>query len=85
MGVYEGDIWTTDSEGITYRVPKPWWRYEQSAYDPFNDNYVLHLEAFWDETRPKFWEIEEEILTTAVVELLREKGYTVIEPGYRTL
>jgi hypothetical protein len=77
---FNGETFATNSEGITHLVPKPSWRYVEG-----DDPYSLSLEAFWDEVRPKFWEIEEEILTTTVVELLRSKGYTVIEPGYRTL
>lgn len=37
------------------------------------------------EAMRKMWAIEEEYLTTVVVALLRERGYTVIEPGLNTL
>lgn len=76
-----------DESGWTTYIPKPEWRLKEEPFlfAPDQDAYQMTYELFFDEIRPKFWEIEEEILTGAVVDLLREKGYTVIEPGYRTL
>lgn len=81
MNAFEVDI-----EGIIY-VPKPDWRIKEPSftYDPHQDDYTVSFEPYFDEARQKMWAIEEEVLTGVVVELLRERGYTVIEPGYRTL
>lgn len=62
----------------THRIPKPEWRLEQVdeetyAYKPYFEEVAGGL------TR-KMWEIEEEMLTTKVVELLRSEGWTVEPP-----
>lgn len=63
----------------THRIPRPEWRLkevdaETFAYEPYFEEVAQGL------TR-KMWEIEEEMLTTKVVELLRSKGWTVVAPG----
>lgn len=62
----------------TYRVAKPEWRIaeiseNEYAFEPYFEEVVSGI------TR-KAWLIEEAILTTAVVELLRSRGWTVTEP-----
>ena len=61
---------------MTYKIPKPDWQFE---YDEPNE--TVSLKPYIDKVTQRVWEIEESVLTGAVVDLLREKGYTVIEPG----
>ena len=75
-------MFTVSPEGTIY-IPCPSWRIKE-PFDfksvPFEDTVSITLEPYLDEAVHRVWEIEEEILTTAVVDLLRSRGYTVIEP-----
>lgn len=81
------NIFEVTTEGVIY-VPKPDWRVKEprpefTYSDP--DTYSVTFEPYIDEAMQKMWAIEEEYLTSVVVELLRDRGYTVIEPGLNTL
>lgn len=75
------NIFEVTAEGTIY-VPKPDWRVKEPRPE---FPYSVTFEPYIDEAMQKMWAIEEEILTTVVVELLRDRGYTVIEPGLNTL
>lgn len=64
---------------MTHRIPKPSWRFDFSA------DHTLRAVPYFEEVdnglTKHMWEVEENVLTSAVVDLLRSKGYTVIEPN----
>lgn len=62
--------------GSPYRIHAPNW--EVRVID---DEMVLR--PYLDELNRKVWEVEEQILLTSVVELLRDKGWTVEPPEGR--
>ena len=61
-----------------YRIPKPEWviNFDEAAG-------VVSMKPYVDKMRQTVWEIEENMLTTAVVDLLRSKGWTVDPPEGR--
>ncbi len=64
----------TDS-GVEYVIAKPSWRttYHESSGQ-------VTLEPYISEMSRKAWILEEKILFTQVVDILRANGYTVTEP-----
>ena len=61
-----------------YRIPKPNWRVEYAE-----ETGIVSLKPHIDKMRQTVWEVEETVLTTAVVDLLRSKGWTVEPPEGR--
>ena len=66
--------------GYEYIIRKPSWLFETLTDPDTGDAVTLKLKAYVDDLTKESWVVEEKILLTSVVDILREKGYTVIEP-----
>lgn len=62
------------NDGKTTYLPRLSWEASVTEAGDFR------MKPYFDQIREKVFAVEEEILTTQVVALLRSRGYTVIEP-----
>lgn len=67
--------------GWEYIIPKPTWKIRPEWFEAPGDQVSFRLESVIEEVNQKAWVVEENLLTGAVVDMLRSKGYTIIAPG----
>lgn len=71
----KGWAYRKSDPGGDYVIEKPSWK---TSYDESSGQVTL--EPYISEMNRKAWVIEERMLFTQVVDILRSNGYTVIEP-----
>lgn len=64
---------------MTHRIPKPEWKFSDLS-DDGKITAIPYFEEVANGLTRKMWEVEDNILTTEVVKLLRSKGWTVEPP-----
>lgn len=65
------------TDGLNFEVPKVTYQYKWDT-DDFPES--LKLQEYVNGALQEITELKEDLLTRGVVELLRARGYTVIEP-----
>jgi hypothetical protein len=74
----EWGCFKTDT-GWEYVIKRPEWAFE-TLVNKENDAITLKMQETVSDLTSKAWAIEDKILLTSVVDILRSRGYTVIEP-----